>query len=56
MATTLKEEILTVRIPKDLKEKLGEAARMDQRTLSNLVVVILTKGLEDRLKKATEAA
>ncbi len=51
-----KEEVIAVRVPKATKKKLMELARLEQRTLSNLVNVMLAESLEDRMKKATAAA
>ena len=46
-------ELVTIRIPDEIKKKLGEIAREEQRPLSNLVRLIITQWLKehDHLKE-----
>jgi predicted transcriptional regulator len=42
------DEVLTVRVPPQLKRQLKRLAGEDQRTISNLVEVLLTQALQAR--------
>lgn len=44
----LPDEVLAVRIPPQLKRQLKRLASEDQRTISNLVEVLLTQALAAR--------
>lgn len=44
-------EVLTVRVPPHLKRQLKRLASEDQRTLSNLVEVLLSQALQSRQSK-----
>lgn len=46
--TKLPDEVLTVRVPPELKKRLKRLAGEDQRTISNLVEVLLTQALAVR--------
>ncbi len=41
------DEVLAVRVPPALKRELKKLAGQDNRTLSNLVEVLLSKALQD---------
>ena len=43
-----------VRLPREIKDKLQEIADKDMRTLSNLIMKILTEYLRDIEKSADE--
>lgn len=47
----LPDEVLTVRVPPQLKRQLKRLASDDQRTISNLVEVLLTQALAARQPK-----
>lgn len=46
----INKEVLYVRIDEELKKKLDMIALEEQRSLNNLIVVILTKWLEQHEK------
>lgn len=46
--TKLPDEVLTVRVAPSLKRQLKRLAAADQRTLSNLVELLLTQALESK--------
>ena len=47
-----KDTIATsVRLPKDLKEKLEAAAAADDRTLNNMILVILKRWVKEHEKE-----
>lgn len=54
--TKLPDEVLTVRVPPQLKKQLKRLAGEDQRTLSNLVEVLLGQALQARQSKEQAAA
>lgn len=47
----MNKEVIYVRIDEDLKKKLDMIALKEQRSLNNLVVLILNKFLEEQEKK-----
>lgn len=42
---------LTIRLPKDLHDRLTEMAQRDTRSLNNLMVVVLREYIETHKKK-----
>jgi len=46
MPTTPRNELMTVRLPAELKVELARLARAEHRSLSNLVVYLLAKALQ----------
>ncbi len=51
----MNKDVIYVRIDKDIKEKLDMYALEDQRSLNNLITVILTKWVEAKEKEKKEA-
>ena len=41
----------SIRLPLELKEKLERAAKEDQRSLNNLIVLILTRWVKEHEKE-----
>lgn len=41
----------TIRIPDDVYDQLSDQAQREQRTISNLVIVLLREGLRDRWRR-----
>jgi predicted HicB family RNase H-like nuclease len=50
--TMTKDDAIIVRIPKATKRKLQEMAKKEQRSLSNLIVVLLTQSIETKREAA----
>lgn len=44
---TKKSNVFSIRLPDDLRLKLEERAKKENRSLSNLIIFILRKGLEN---------
>jgi hypothetical protein len=55
MVSTKEAASVTVRVPKATKEKLIRLAQKEQRSLSNLVVLILNSGIQERSAKRETA-
>lgn len=43
--------VTSIRIPVELKEQLERAAKEDERTLNNLILVILKRWVKENTKK-----
>lgn len=41
----------TIRIPDDVYDQLSHQAQQEQRTISNLAIILLREGLRDRWRK-----
>jgi predicted CopG family antitoxin len=46
----------TIRIPDDVYSQLSERAQAEQRTVSNLVILLLKQSLENKMNVATNVA
>jgi predicted transcriptional regulator len=47
----MKEEILTVRINAETKQKLKELADADKRTMSSYLVILIEEAIEQKRKR-----
>lgn len=45
-----KEEIITIKVDKEMKEKLQQMAEKDRRTLSSYIRMILDKVISEEIK------
>jgi len=54
-AKDLDKKMLSLRVSKDLYEKLARLAELERRTVHNLLLIIVEDAIDDRLKKAAES-